>query len=52
MKGLRDHKMHAVIRNFEILGEAAKNIPQSLKENYPDVPWNEMYSLRNRVSYA
>ncbi|MDR1170378.1 MAG: DUF86 domain-containing protein [Prevotellaceae bacterium] len=49
----RDYKtMDAVIRNFEIIGEAAKNIPDNIKEQYPDVPWNEMYSLRNRISHA
>ena len=49
----RDYKtVDAVIRNFEILGEAAKNIPDSIKERYPDVPWDEMYYLRNRISHA
>ena len=42
----------AVIRNFEIIGEAVKNIPDEIKNQYPDVPWNEMYSLRNRISHA
>jgi len=37
----------AVIRNFEIIGEAAKNIPKEIKEKYSNVPWNEMYLLRN-----
>lgn len=41
----------AVIRNFEIIGEASKNLPNSLKEKYPNVPWKEMYILRNRVSH-
>jgi uncharacterized protein with HEPN domain len=49
----RDYKtVDAVIRNFEIIGEAAKNIPDGVKEQYPDVPWKEMYSLRNRISHA
>ena len=48
-----DYKtVDAVIRNFEIIGEAAKNIPIEIKEQYPNVPWNEMYSLRNRISHA
>ena len=41
----------AVIRNFEIIGEAAKNVPANLKQKYPDVPWEEMYRLRNKVSH-
>jgi len=41
----------AVIRNFEIIGEASKNLPDELKEKYNQVPWQEMYYLRNRVSH-
>lgn len=47
-----DYKtVDAVIRNFEIIGEASKNIPNSIKEKYPKVPWPEMYLLRNKVSH-
>lgn len=49
----RDYKtVDAVIRNFEIIGEAAKNVPAEIREQYSDVPWNEMYSLRNLISHA
>ena len=41
----------AVIRNFEIIGEAAKNLPDEIKTKYPEVPWKEMYYLRNKVSH-
>jgi uncharacterized protein with HEPN domain len=48
----RDHKtVDAVIRNFEIIGEATKNLPNDLKVNYPSIPWEEMYRLRNRISH-
>ena len=40
----------AVIRNFEIIGEAANKLPDELKEKYNDVPWSEMYLLRNKIS--
>jgi uncharacterized protein with HEPN domain len=30
----------AVIRNFEIIGEAAKNITDDFKEKYPDIPYH------------
>ena len=47
-----DYKtVDAVIRNFEIIGEATKNLPNNLKENYPSIPWEEMYRLRNRISH-
>jgi len=49
----RDYRtVDAVIRNFEVIGEAVKNIPPGIKEQNPNVPWNEMYALRNRVSHA
>ena len=47
-----DYKtVDAVIRNFEIIGEATKNLPTELKEKYPNIPWEEMYRLRNRISH-
>lgn len=48
----KDYKtVDAVIRNFEVIGEASKNLPMEIKQEHPDVPWKEMYALRNRVSH-
>ena len=48
----RDYKtVDAVIRNFEIIGEASKNLPQEIKEKYSEIPWREMYLLRNKVTH-
>ncbi|MEZ5198904.1 MAG: DUF86 domain-containing protein [Bacteroidales bacterium] len=48
----RDYKtVDAVIRNFEIIGEASKNLPLEIRERYPEIPWQEMYYLRNKVSH-
>lgn len=48
----KDYKtVDAVIRNFEIIGEAANKVPDTIKEKYPEVPWSEMYLLRNKVSH-
>lgn len=47
----KDYKtVDAVIRNFEIIGEASKNLPSDLKEKFPEVPWEEMYLMRNKDS--
>jgi uncharacterized protein with HEPN domain len=47
-----DYKtVDAVVRNFEIIGEASKNIPKDIKDQYPQIPWEEMYRLRNRISH-
>lgn len=37
----------AVIRNLEIIGEAARYMPPSLIARYPQVPWVEMRAIRN-----
>lgn len=45
----------AVIRNIEIIGEAARNIEKHHSEFaslHPDVPWEDVYLMRNRVSHG
>ena len=41
----------AIIRNFEIIGEASKNIPPNIQEKYPEIPWKKMYGLRNLIAH-
>jgi uncharacterized protein with HEPN domain len=41
----------AVIRNFEIIGEAANNIPEEIQQDYPAIPWRKMYGLRNMITH-
>jgi LPS export ABC transporter protein LptC len=47
----QDMVVDAVVRNFELIGEAAKNIPESIQKKYPEVPWKKMYGLRNLISH-
>lgn len=42
----------AVVRNFEIIGEATNNLPEEVKDRHPNLPWRKMYGLRNVVSHA
>lgn len=37
----------AVIRHLEIIGEAASQIDDSVKEKYSDIPWRRMSGFRN-----
>lgn len=37
----------AVIRNFEIIGEASNKIPKEFRDKYPLVPWKTLIGLRN-----
>lgn len=39
----------AVIRNFEIIGEAAKHVPASLRSREKDIPWKEMAGMRDKI---
>lgn len=39
----------AVVRNLEIIGEAARNIGQAFAEKHSELPWSEMISMRNKV---
>jgi uncharacterized protein with HEPN domain len=41
----------AVIRNLEILREAAKHIPKRVKEKHPDVDWKAMAGMRNILAH-
>lgn len=46
----RDKKtVYAVIRALEIIGEATKRIPESLRERHPDMPWRLMAGTRDKV---
>ena len=42
----------AVERAVEIIGEASKHIPDDLRRQFPDVPWQSMAGMRDRVSHA
>jgi uncharacterized protein with HEPN domain len=37
----------AVIRRIEIIGEAAKNVPEEVKKNYPSIPWKRISGMRD-----
>jgi uncharacterized protein with HEPN domain len=40
---------YAVVRSLEVIGEASKNIPESVKVKFPDVPWKDMAGMRDKV---
>ena len=41
----------AVVRNFEIIGEASKFIPDDIKEEHQEVDWKGIIGLRNRIAH-
>ncbi|WP_197431261.1 DUF86 domain-containing protein [Halorubrum sp. CBA1125] len=42
----------AVLRNFGVIGEAAKNIPEDIRQEYSDVPWSEMAGMRDKLIHG
>lgn len=37
------------MRSLEVIGEAAKNVPEETRSKYPSVPWREMAGMRDKV---
>ena len=50
---IRDIRTYdAVIRNLEIIGEAAKHISEDLRKQLPDIEWRKAAGLRDMLSHA
>jgi uncharacterized protein with HEPN domain len=47
-----EEKVFAVIRALEIIGEAAKNIPKSIRGRYQEIPWEDIVGMRNKVIHG
>ena len=44
--------MLAVVRALEVIGEAARQIPQTMRGKYPHVPWRGMTGMCDKVIHA
>ncbi len=42
----------ATLRNLELIGEAATNIPTEIREQYPNIPWRQIIATRNRIIHS
>ena len=42
----------ALVKDIEIIGEAASRISESCKTKYPQIPWPQMIGMRNRLTHA
>ncbi len=44
--------LNAVVRSLEVIGEAAKRVPESLRKKYPKLPWKEMARMRDKLIHG
>jgi len=45
-------KQNAIIREIEIIGEAAKNISKTIKNKYPEIEWKKIVGTRDIIIHA
>lgn len=49
---LEDRKtQYAVLRALEVIGEAAKRVPEEVQESYPQIPWRQIIGMRNIIAH-
>ncbi|MCF7988181.1 MAG: DUF86 domain-containing protein, partial [Methylovulum sp.] len=42
----------ATVRNLELIGEAATHIPDTVRQNNPQIPWRMIIATRNRLIHG
>jgi uncharacterized protein with HEPN domain len=42
----------AVLRNIEVIGEAASHVPEAVRDRFPQVPWRVLTATRNRLIHG
>jgi uncharacterized protein with HEPN domain len=47
-----EEKTFAVIRALEVIGEAARHVPASVRNRHPEVPWKQIVGMRNVVIHG
>jgi len=47
-----DYFAHAVRSAIEVIGEASKNVPDSIKQPHQDIPWRDMAALRDKIIHG
>lgn len=50
---VKDQKtIDAVVRNFEIIGEATKHVTEKVRKEHPEVPWSYMAGMRDKLIHG
>jgi uncharacterized protein with HEPN domain len=45
-------RIDGILFNFQIIGEAVKNLPIELRETNPDIPWKQIAGMRDLIAHA
>lgn len=49
----KDKKLlNAIVRSLEIIGEAASNVTEAMREEHPEIEWPVIIGMRNRIVHA
>jgi len=46
-----EEKVFAVVKTLEIIGEAPRNLPKSMREKYKNIPWKQVIGMRDRMTH-
>jgi uncharacterized protein with HEPN domain len=49
---MHDKTAYAVIHALEIIGEATKQLPDPVRERYPQIPWRSIASMRDKLIHS
>lgn len=44
-------RLDAIVRNFEIIGEASSKVPQEIRDRYPSIEWRKISDFRNVLAH-
>jgi uncharacterized protein with HEPN domain len=44
-------RQDAIMRQIEIIGEAARNVSPEFQEQHPEIPWSQMIGMRNKIAH-
>ena len=47
-----DKTLFATVRALEVIGEAAKQVGEDVRQRYPNVPWSRMAAMRDKLIHA
>jgi len=49
--GDNEEKIFAVVKTLEIIGEAARHVPKSMRDKYEAIPWKQVTGMRDRMTH-